>query len=382
MKVSLNIGLDLFIEFAGQLYPIDLKRNSLSVDFSNKRIKLPQTTMSADLTKVVGRGTKYWSIQENPYIVQFTTYLKTYSVPDPNLILWSLATNNFDSLFENKQEYNFNTFDTNVAIMPEFSLYLKLNENYYQKVTMCQVDSLSLFIDHKEFVQIDWKIIGKKDDVLPELPNYLFFDNGYRSSDVSYYFGKHTEVIYSNSESFGNYNILEAKITFLHNLTMLIPDELPIVNKPIGAITGPRSVFGSIFMYSDNPKVGKLVKSINKKDNHQPIGDMAFVLGDRSIVANTVIFRFFHAMMVYSAPVPNDIVAYDFDFHALPSSIEMENEAQIVAISPYFKPEHLKVDYSYGFSVKQERAIELSYVKPEAKEIDFNYFSDKLPKCE
>lgn len=127
-------------------------------------------------------------------------------------------------------------------------------------------------------------------------------------------------------------------ITFENNLTYLTPEELCVVNQPLGNVTGTRNVSGSFTCYlnsgtSSNPSTtgtsadlfDDLATAVNVVTNSM---DLVFSIGGASVPKLVIDIPTAHLEI----PTHNieDVIGLEVNFHALPSSLDATNEATIV----------------------------------------------------
>ena len=127
-------------------------------------------------------------------------------------------------------------------------------------------------------------------------------------------------------------------ITFENNLTYLTPEELCVVNQPLGNVTGTRNVSGSFTCYLNS----------GTSSNTSTIGTSADLFDDLATAVNVVTNSMVLVFSVGGASVPKlvidiptahleipthnieDVIGLEVNFHALPSSLDATNEATIV----------------------------------------------------
>ena len=127
-------------------------------------------------------------------------------------------------------------------------------------------------------------------------------------------------------------------ITFENNLTYLTPEELCVVNQPLGNVTGTRNVSGSFTCYLNS----------GTSSNTSTIGTSADLFDDLATAVNVVTNSMDLVFSVGGASSPKlvidiptahleipthnieDVIGLEVNFHALPSSLDATNEATIV----------------------------------------------------
>ena len=141
--------------------------------------------------------------------------------------------------------------------------------------------------------------------------------------------------VYSRATDVYNIVLTGGSINFENNISYLTPEELGQVNKPLGNITGTRSISGNLTCYLDNDisssKSGELFADlVSDSDTVRNIFDLDINIGGASAPALTFSMPTAHL----EVPVINveDLLTLDIAFHAQPSggNIDAQNEATIV----------------------------------------------------
>jgi len=127
-------------------------------------------------------------------------------------------------------------------------------------------------------------------------------------------------------------------ITFENNITFLTPEELCLVNVPIGHVTGTRSVSGSFTCYLDDSSVDSAGAAANTsaelfRDLSTASGvtsnrfDLLFSVGGSSYPRAEFDFNNCHL------EIPNhgieDVISLETNWHALPSTLDAADESTI-----------------------------------------------------
>ena len=141
--------------------------------------------------------------------------------------------------------------------------------------------------------------------------------------------------VYSRATDVYNIVLTGGSINFENNISYLTPEELGQVNKPLGNITGTRSISGNLTCYLDNDigtsKSGELFADlVSDSDTVRNIFDLDIHIGGTSAPALTFSMPTAHL----EVPVINveDLLTLDIAFHAQPSggNIDAQNEATII----------------------------------------------------
>ena len=126
-------------------------------------------------------------------------------------------------------------------------------------------------------------------------------------------------------------------ITFENNLTYLTPEELCVVNQPLGNVTGNRSVSGSFTCYLNSGTSANtattgtsadlfddLASAVNVVTNSM---DLVFSIGGAT--SPKLVIDIPTAHLEIPTHQIEDVIGLEVNFHALPSSLDATNEATI-----------------------------------------------------
>jgi len=133
------------------------------------------------------------------------------------------------------------------------------------------------------------------------------------------------------------YNIVltGGSINFENNISYLTPEELGQVNKPLGNITGTRSISGNLTCYLDNDstnsKSGELFADL-VSDSDTVRNNFNLVINIGGASAPALSFSMPTAHLEVPVVSVEDLLTLDIAFHAQPSggNIDSQNEATII----------------------------------------------------
>ena len=141
--------------------------------------------------------------------------------------------------------------------------------------------------------------------------------------------------VYSRATDVYNIVLTGGSINFENNISYLTPEELGQVNKPLGNITGTRSISGNLTCYLDSDqtssKSGELFADlVSDSDTVRNTFNLVINIGGASAPALSFSMPTAHL----EVPVINveDLLTLDIAFHAQPSggNIDAQNEATII----------------------------------------------------
>jgi len=241
--------------------------------------------------------------------------------------------------------FNFNS--SNISNMPEtYALYFSFSdgaatENVY-KITKAVINSATMDFDIDGLAQITWSGFGSlmqdQQGVSPQRPTVThnegvtetgaFIRN--RVSDVTL---QRTDV--SPNETY-SIVLTGGSITLENNLTYLVPEELGLVNQPLGNVTGARSFSGTITAYLDTePSPSKsaelLADLVADTTTVRNVFDMSIDIGGTG--ANpSISFDLPTAHLEIPNPTIEDVVSVEINFRAQVSGGNVDNTDEMTII--------------------------------------------------
>lgn len=268
--------------------------------------------------------------------------------------------------------------DSNVSALGTFTLYFVLgacgtapasysagpgNPQTIYRITGAVCNTVTMDFDIDGILTLDWSGLGSLLEEIPSMPsnwhtaiindgiahsNNNFIRNrlttlavtvGTTDQDADAATGDANADATTGDEFMANYalTLTGGSITFENNLTYLTPEELCVVNQPLGNVTGNRSVSGSFTCYLNS----------GTSSNTSTIGTSADLFDDLATAVNVVTNSMDLVFSVGGASSPKlvidvptahleipthqieDVIGLEVNFHALPSSLDATNEATI-----------------------------------------------------
>lgn len=139
-----------------------------------------------------------------------------------------------------------------------------------------------------------------------------------------------TEVAATGSNKSYNVAITGGSLTIDNGVTFLTPEELGIVNKPIGSFTGTRSITGNVTCYLNtgtNNSGGLLADLVSATEVVTQEFDMVLKIGGNN--TPRVEFDMKHAHLVIPAVAVEDVIGLDISFTGLGQDIEFNDELAV-----------------------------------------------------
>jgi hypothetical protein len=135
-----------------------------------------------------------------------------------------------------------------------------------------------------------------------------------------------------------NITLTGGSLTFSNNLSYLTPELLGRVNVPIGHVTGTRAIGGSFTCYMDATANGSSDLFKDLAEDQTSIRnkfDLTFYVGGASGTADVprgpgVAFGFPNAHITIPTLDTGDVIALSVDFTALPSSLSLADEVDLI----------------------------------------------------
>ena len=268
--------------------------------------------------------------------------------------------------------------DSNVSALGTFTLYFVLgacgtapasysagpgNPQTIYRITGAVCNTVTMDFDIDGILTLDWSGLGSLLEEISSMPsnwhtaiindgiahsNSNFIRNrlttlavtvGTTDQDADATTGDANADSTTGDEFMANYalTLTGGSITFENNLTYLTPEELCVVNQPLGNVTGNRSVSGSFTCYLNS----------GTSSNTATTGTSADLFDDLATAVNVVTNSMDLVFSVGGASSPKlvidvptahleipthqieDVIGLEVNFHALPSSLDATNEATI-----------------------------------------------------
>ena len=240
-----------------------------------------------------------------------------------------------------------NTFDltnTDIPSMGEgYEIYFMFKPtggtNQVYKITKAAVNSVTIDFDIDGIATIQWSGFGSE---LSDVGTNIVTPTITAGIDSSTNFIRNriSTVTLSRTDVSDTYNIVltGGSINFENNISYLTPEELGQVNKPLGNITGTRSISGNLTCYLDNnisaSKSGELFADlVADTSTVRNVFDLDINIGGAAAPA----LKFSLPTAHLEIPVVNveDLLTLDIAFHGQASggNIDSQNEATIVYIA-------------------------------------------------
>jgi len=212
------------------------------------------------------------------------------------------------------------------------------------RITDCVVNEATISFDVDGIAMIEWSGMGS---LLAKVSSFnasaairediSLSDNFIRNKLTSLTMLAANTTTYPGAATNGVYNITltGGSITFTNNINFLTPEVLGVVNKPIGHITGNKSITGNFTAYLEEAVAGGSgqllsdgLADVNTITNSFAL---TFTLGG---TGNTPRMEISLPTAHIELPViqTDDVIAVDVSFHGLPSTITANDEAVLTYV--------------------------------------------------
>ena len=268
--------------------------------------------------------------------------------------------------------------DSNVSALGTFTLYFVLgacgtapasysagpgNPQTIYRISGAVCNTVTMDFDIDGILTLDWNGLGSLLEEIPAMPSNWhsaiiadgiphntnnFIRNrlttlavtiGNTNQDADAATGDANADSTTGDEFMANYalTLTGGSITFENNLTYLTPEELCVVNQPLGNVTGNRSVSGSFTCYLNSGTSANtattgtsadlfddLASAVNVVTNSM---DLVFSIGGAT--SPKLVIDIPTAHLEIPTHQIEDVIGLEVNFHALPSSLDATNEATI-----------------------------------------------------
>lgn len=269
-------------------------------------------------------------------------------------VLWALmvgdaayASNTFTGFTSDTTDLNISFANSNKSTLGTASLYFVVgnaNKKVY-KLTSAVVNEATLNFEIDGIATIDWTGFASEvvDDTASGLPTATIYeainstDNFIRNRLTQLTIAPTTQDPDGDSvdelEAAYDLTLTGGSITITNNITYIVPEELGVVNIPIGHVTGGRAVSGDFTCYllKDTAATDKStdffqdLKSITNVVTNS--FDLTFKVGGTTAPFLTLQTPTAHVDIPTHSI--EDVISLTTSFNALPSSIELTDELAI-----------------------------------------------------
>ena len=252
---------------------------------------------------------------------------------------------------------------SNVAALETFNLYFVLgacgtaadsysagpgNDQTIYKVANAVCNSVSMDFDIDGILTLDWSGLGTLISEEAEMPvisplwHTKIISDGIAHSEANFIRNRLTTLgvatagpVAPFAETSYELTLTGGNISFENNITFLTPEELCVVNQPIGNVTGTRNISGSFTCY------------LNAGTASSGVGTSADLFDDLAsgtgVVTNSAALTFSIGggaapKVVVNIPTAHleipthsieDVISLEVNFHALPGDLDETNEATL-----------------------------------------------------
>ena len=248
---------------------------------------------------------------------------------------------------------------SNVSALETFNLYFVLgacgtapasynagpgNPQTIYKISKAVCNSVSMDFDIDGILTLDWSGLGSlitEEAAMPTDWDDNIISDGIAHSNDNFIRNRLSTLAITTVNNAAPYNqtsyeltLTGGSISFENNLTFLTPEELCVVNQPLGNVTGTRNISGSFTCYLNGGTAAGAGTSADLFDDLASATstvtnstDLVFSVGGASSPKLVVDIPTAH--LEIPTHQIEDIIGLEMSFHALPSSLDETNEATI-----------------------------------------------------
>ena len=250
---------------------------------------------------------------------------------------------------------------TNVSALGTFNLYFVLgacgtapasysagpgNPQTIYKISKAVCNSVTMDFDIDGILTLDWSGLGSLITEEAAMPGTFapatIISDGIAHSNDNFIRNRLSTLAITTVNNAAPYNqtsyeltLTGGNISFENNLTFLTPEELCVVNQPLGNVTGTRNISGSFTCYLNGGTASGAGTSADLFDDLASATstvtnstDLVFSVGGSSNPKLVVDIPTAH--LEIPTHQIEDIIGLEMNFHALPSSLDATNEATLV----------------------------------------------------
>jgi hypothetical protein len=200
------------------------------------------------------------------------------------------------------------------------------------KITNCVINEATIDFDLDGIATIQWSGFGDKviDGGATNVTPTIYEDIDDTSNFIR---NRLTSLAITNANSLGtnsahNITLTGGSMTISNNVTYLTPETLGVINRPLGNITGTRSVSGNLTCYLNSESAGSadlfedIIESNDGTGDDLVTNDFNLVLSIGGTTAPNVTITMATCHLEVPTMSFDDIVSTDIAFHALPSKLD------------------------------------------------------------
>ena len=253
-------------------------------------------------------------------------------------VLWDAITNNGAQATPGSMNVDF--AGSNVHELPKFYLYIDTGTAFY-RMTEAIINSAEVDLSIDSIGMINWTGQASFYDVVTstDVPQVAGTDFLAVPTTASFLKNKLSTITMSGGPSAATYllGLTSATITVDNGTTFLTPEELGVVNKPIGHFTGTRAISASFSCYLDtdaNKSMSLLSDMLTDVNSATPTVTNEFViqLNMGGVTAPYVSFEMPRAHIVIPQIESEDVISINIDATALGTGLTTTDE---MAVSYY-----------------------------------------------
>ena len=291
------------------------------------------------------RGQKIFNTALDPVDFSFGTYVRPYMDTLDHAcaesVLWDALTNggvNTGGVATSKLTIDFS--NSNAHELPKYYLYILINDSLFV-ISEAIINSAEVDFSIDGIGMINWTGQGSTYDVTSTPVAGTHSPNPATEvtlvpTTASFLKNKLSTITMTGGPAAGTYTLglTSASITIDNGVTFLTPEELGVVNKPIGHFTGTRAISGSFSCYLDtaaNHSMALLSDMLTDVNGSTPTVTNSFniVLSMGGASGIRVAFNMPKAHIVIPQIESEDVISTSIEFTALGTGLTTTDEMTI-----------------------------------------------------
>lgn len=365
--------------FAASSAPINMAEVKVLDGYS-----FSQATGTADVSlsesgATINRGKKTFNVSLDPAEISFSTYIRPYVLEQGATdettcmedFLWRAYFNLFNDygggtytdsatgITRGATSVQYTTTESEVDVLPELYLYFVF-ENVTYKINQVQLSQAEFDFSIDGIAQVNWTAQGSqvtKDAVAHTfltstgVPGTDWLKAPIDTTNAPFIRNKLSELTLSdNDNGYGDtpgetvtFPITGGSLAFNNNISTLVPEELAIVNRPVGSFTGTRDISGSVTAYlrvgtaGEDNNTGGLLDWLTQTAQLDDVGnsyDISMYIGGQGASDTRVVVNMPTAQVSIPTINVEDVIATEIQFFGQGStSITDADEATVTYFS-------------------------------------------------
>ena len=342
-QVNFTTSADAIISYADVISEINQVLTGAYADLHAGNIRIVSDSVNASSTILIATGTG-GGADVGPTLTDWVSYTTPVDgvtgtgtlTTSAEKVLWDAITNNGASPTPDTMNVDF--ANSNVHELPKFALYIDVGTSVF-RISEAIISSAEIDFSIDGIGMINWTGQGSFYDIPAYVPGTSHPEAGDFTSvppDADFIKNKLSTVTMvggpANSGLGATYTLgmTAASISIDNGVTFLTPEELGVVNTPIGHFTGTRAISGSLTCYlddADNKSLALLSDMLANTDT--TTNEFQIVLNMGGVAVPFVSFEMPRAHIVIPQIESEDVISTSVEFTALGTNLTSTDEMTV-----------------------------------------------------